>query len=90
MYLHPSAANLLRDTIYALGESDQIFCTTHSPWMIDLSKNWQSLTNVFCREKVHMVAIANAEYCNLTWSLYGHAPLAKEPVAIKAWLCLEG
>jgi hypothetical protein len=37
---------------------------------------------VFCREKVHIVAIANAEYCNLTWSLYGHAPLAKKPVAI--------
>jgi hypothetical protein len=51
---------------------------------------WKTKSFVFCREKVHMVAIANAEYCNLTWSLYGHAPLAKEPVAIKAWLCLEG
>lgn len=46
IYLHPSAANLLRDTIYALGESDQIICTTHSPWMIDLSKDWQSLTKL--------------------------------------------
>ncbi|MFS0558183.1 ATP-dependent nuclease [Brevibacillus sp. 179-C9.3 HS] len=46
IYLHPSAANLLRDTIYTLGESDQIICTTHSPWMIDLSKDWQSLTKL--------------------------------------------
>lgn len=46
LYLHPSAANLLRDTIYLLGLSDQIVCTTHSPWMIDLSKDWQSLTKI--------------------------------------------
>lgn len=46
IYLHPSAANLLRDTIYALGKSDQIVCTTHSPWMIDLSEDWQSLTKL--------------------------------------------
>jgi predicted ATP-dependent endonuclease of OLD family len=46
IYLHPSAANLLRDTIYALGSSDQIICTTHSPWMIDLSRDPQSLTQL--------------------------------------------
>jgi len=44
LFLHPSAANLLRDTIYALGQSDQIVCTTHSPWMIDLSRDPQSVT----------------------------------------------
>lgn len=46
LYLHPSAANLLRDTIYALGKTDQVICTTHSPWMIDLSKDWQSMTKM--------------------------------------------
>lgn len=46
IYLHPSAANLLRDTIYALGRTDQIVCTTHSPWMVDLSKDLQSLTKM--------------------------------------------
>jgi len=46
LFLHPSAANLLRDTIYSLGESDQIVCTTHSPWMIDLSRNPQSITKM--------------------------------------------
>lgn len=46
LFLHPSAANLLRDTIYALGYSDQIICTTHSPWMIDLNKNPQSITRM--------------------------------------------
>lgn len=43
LYLHPSAGNLLRDTIYSLGRSDQIICTTHSPWMIDLTRDPQSL-----------------------------------------------
>lgn len=46
IYLHPSAANLLRDTIYDLGNTDQIVCTTHSPWMIDLSRDLQSLTKM--------------------------------------------
>lgn len=47
IYLHPLAANLLRDTIYDLGKSDQIVCTTHSPWMIDLSKEPLSLTRMY-------------------------------------------
>lgn len=57
MYLHPSAANLLRDTIYELGESDQIICTTHSPWMIDLNKDWQSLTKMVIQEDGYTSAI---------------------------------
>ncbi|RTQ88224.1 ATP-dependent nuclease [Lysinibacillus telephonicus] len=57
IYLHPAAANLLRDTIYALGESDQIICTTHSPWMIDLSKNWQSLTKMELNDDSFTIAI---------------------------------
>lgn len=46
LFLHPSAASLLRDTIYSLGKSDQIICTTHSPWMIDLSRDPQSITKM--------------------------------------------
>jgi predicted ATP-dependent endonuclease of OLD family len=46
IYLHPSAANLLRDTIYSLGATDQIICNTHSPWMIDLTKEPLSLTKM--------------------------------------------
>jgi predicted ATP-dependent endonuclease of OLD family len=46
LFLHPSAANLLRDTIYSLGISDQIICTTHSPWMIDLRQEPQSVTKM--------------------------------------------
>jgi hypothetical protein len=46
LYLHPSAANLLRDTVYEIGATDQIVCTTHSPWMIDLSRSWQSLSKM--------------------------------------------
>lgn len=57
MYLHPSAANLLRDTIYALGRTDQIVCTTHSPWMIDLSQELQSLTKMVLRESGYLTAV---------------------------------
>jgi len=46
IYLHPAAANLLRDTIYALGATDQIICNTHSPWMIDLTQEPLSLTKM--------------------------------------------
>lgn len=46
IYLHPSAANLLRDTIYSLGATDQIICNTHSPWMIDLTQEPLSLTKM--------------------------------------------
>lgn len=58
LFLHPSAANLLRDTIYSLGTSDQIICTTHSPWMIDLSQDPQSVT------KMHLGANDFAEAYN--------------------------
>lgn len=50
IYLHPNAAHQLRDTIYELADSDvnQIVCTTHSPYMIDLSqKPSQVLNNLF-------------------------------------------
>lgn len=49
IYLHPNAAHQLRDTIYQLADSDinQIVCTTHSPYMIDLSqKPSQTLNNL--------------------------------------------
>ncbi|WP_290574610.1 AAA family ATPase, partial [Leeuwenhoekiella sp.] len=41
IYLHPNAANNMRDEIYALAISSnsQIVCTTHSPYMIDLGKD---------------------------------------------------
>jgi putative ATP-dependent endonuclease of the OLD family len=49
IYLHPAAANLLRDTIYSLGNSDQIICNTHSPWMIDLTQEPLSLSKMIFR-----------------------------------------
>jgi putative ATP-dependent endonuclease of the OLD family len=56
-YLHPSVANMLRDTIYSLGQSDQIICSTHSPWMIDLSKDLQSLTRLYLLDGVSASAV---------------------------------
>ena len=46
IFLHPSAANQMRDTIYELVSNDsQIIASTHSPYMIDLSrKPKQNLT----------------------------------------------
>ena len=53
IFLHPNAAHQMRDTIYGLGKSDnQIICSTHSPYMIDLSreKNNQILNNITVRD----------------------------------------
>ncbi|MGF1694454.1 AAA family ATPase [Vibrio lamellibrachiae] len=46
IFLHPSAANQMRDTIYELVSNEsQIIASTHSPYMIDLSrKPKQNLT----------------------------------------------
>lgn len=40
MYLHPNASVMMRNQIYELATStnSKIICTTHSPYMIDLSK----------------------------------------------------
>lgn len=45
--MHPNAANQLRDTIYDLARStnNQIICTTHSPYMIDLSRKAGQILN---------------------------------------------
>jgi putative ATP-dependent endonuclease of the OLD family len=50
IYLHPNAAHQLRDTIYDLANSDnnQIVCTTHSPFMIDLGRKSEQVLNHFC------------------------------------------
>lgn len=47
IYLHPKAAFQMRETIYELAREhlNQIICTTHSPYMIDLSKKSSQILN---------------------------------------------
>ena len=46
IYLHPSAANQMRDAIYDLsGNESQIVATTHSPFIIDLSRKPKQILN---------------------------------------------
>ncbi len=46
IYLHPSAANQMRDAIYELsGGTSQIVATTHSPFVIDLSRKPRQILN---------------------------------------------
>lgn len=46
IYLHPSAANQMRDTIYELsGHESQIVATTHSPFIIDLARKPKQVLN---------------------------------------------
>ncbi|SCZ68456.1 AAA family ATPase [Thiohalomonas denitrificans] len=53
IYLHPSAANQMRDTIYELsGVNSQIVATTHSPFLIDLSRKPRQVLNRFRCEDV--------------------------------------
>lgn len=48
IYLHPNAAEQMRRKIYELaGEESQIVCTTHSTYMIDLSKDKNQVLNRF-------------------------------------------
>ena len=48
LFLHPNAANCMRDTIYdlAVGRT-QIISTTHSPYMIDISKEPKQVLNSY-------------------------------------------
>lgn len=46
LFLHPNAANNMRDVIYELAtDSSQILATTHSPYMIDLSRKPKLVLN---------------------------------------------
>jgi len=52
IYLHPSAANQMRDLIYDLSnQNSQIVATTHSPYLIDLSRKPKQVLNRFQYEK---------------------------------------
>lgn len=53
IYLHPSAANQMRDAIYELsGKESQIVATTHSPFIIDLSRKPKQILNSLRLETV--------------------------------------
>jgi len=48
LYLHPNAAYQMRETIYKLADSEfnQIICSTHSPYMIDLGQKPNQVLNL--------------------------------------------
>lgn len=48
LYLHPKAIKLLREELYEIVKNSpfQILCTTHSPQMIDISKQHTSLVRI--------------------------------------------
>ncbi|WP_111412222.1 AAA family ATPase [Billgrantia lactosivorans] len=59
IYLHPSAANQMRDTIYELsGRQSQIVATTHSPYMIDLSRKPRQVLNRFRCDGAYTESVA--------------------------------
>ncbi|OZG75390.1 hypothetical protein BTA51_03160 [Hahella sp. CCB-MM4] len=59
IYLHPSAANQMRDTIYELsGKQSQIVATTHSPYLIDLSRKPRQVLNRFRCDGGHTESMA--------------------------------
>ena len=45
LYLHPHMAYLMKEVIYKLSTNSQILCSTHSPYMIDLSKDKKQILN---------------------------------------------
>lgn len=62
IYLHPNAAQQMRDTIYELAsiERNQIVCTSHSPYMIDLSKRPSQVINSLSLEETSVLVDGNA------------------------------
>lgn len=57
IYLHPSAANQMRDTIYELsGHESQIVATTHSPFIIDLARNPKQILNSLRSDATNVIA----------------------------------
>lgn len=58
IYLHPNAAEMMKKKIYELaGNDSQIVCTTHSTYMIDLSRNNNQVLNRF-------ISNGNPTQCN--------------------------
>ncbi|WP_221179017.1 ATP-dependent nuclease [Pseudomonas chlororaphis] len=58
IYLHPSAANQMRDLIYELSDQNsQIVATTHSPYLIDLSRKPKQVLNRFQYERDHTTVL---------------------------------
>lgn len=52
IYLHPSAANQMRDAIYELSSSNsQIVASTHSPFLIDISRKPKQVLNRLIRNE---------------------------------------
>ena len=52
IYLHPSAANQMRNMIYDLSaDYSQIVATTHSPYLIDLSRKPKQVLNRFVPDR---------------------------------------
>jgi hypothetical protein len=51
LYLHPNVAYLMKEVLYRLSEGNQIVCSTHSPYMIDLSKEKPQILNKLTLEK---------------------------------------
>lgn len=72
IYMHPNAAMQMRETIYelALSKNNQIVCTTHSPYMIDLSKKPKQVLNSLSEVEVKLsdrqVKTINANAFNIT------------------------
>lgn len=62
IYLHPNAAQQMRDTIYELAsvENNQIVCTSHSPYMIDLSKRPSQILNCLSLEAYSIIVSSEA------------------------------
>lgn len=53
LYLHPNAAQQMRETIYLLASmnNNQIICTTHSPYMIDLGQKPNQILNLLTTQE---------------------------------------
>ncbi|UOO46112.1 ATP-dependent endonuclease [Enterococcus casseliflavus] len=71
IYLHPNAANQMRDTIYELANTanNQIVCSTHSPYMIDLGKKTGQLLNyLYTDQTIVETETGNSVSCDIVFN----------------------
>ena len=83
IYLHPNAANKMRNTIYELAtHNSQIVCTTHSPFMIDLSRKPRQVLNSFSINQDSFVNITpfniSAEFIKLQQDEQGYIKMLQK------------
>lgn len=65
LYLHPHIAYLMKEVIYKLSLHNQMVCSTHSPYMIDLSKDKSQVLNKLYIDRYEEAEVTRSKAFNV-------------------------